>query len=98
MTIRLMSLLRSLLRPRVALGAAVGFYAYDYTFKYQRFHRNIRSLAGAVVTVYDYKYEWPKTVTVEEQSAIHDRVLLLIDKPLCLLWGSHMSRYKFAQC
>jgi hypothetical protein len=80
-----MSLLRGLLRPRYAVGAAVGFYAYDYTFKYQRFHRNIRSLVGAVVTVYDYKYEWPKTVTVEEQSAIHDRVRPFLNKPLCFL-------------
>jgi hypothetical protein len=69
-----MSALRRLLRPRNVTGVCVVAYAYDYHFNYQRFHRNIRSLVGAVATVYDYKVVWQRTTTLEEQSVIHDRV------------------------
>jgi aarF domain-containing kinase len=58
----------------VVPGVLVAAYGYDYAFKYQRFHRNVRSLVGAVATVYDYKVEWQRTTTLEEQSVIHDRV------------------------
>lgn len=57
----------------VVAGGSAG-YAYDYHFKYQRLHRNMRSLVAAVLTVYDYKICYSKAQTPEDESRIHDRV------------------------
>ena len=62
-------------RAALGLGLGVGgFVAWDTQIEYSRATRNLRSVAAAVATLYDYKVAVRSADTPEALSAIHDRV------------------------
>ena len=53
-------------------GGAYVYYVYDYYYRHQRFHRNLRTAMGALHTVFDYKVMY--TLYPESLDEIHLRV------------------------
>eukprot|EP00056_Hartaetosiga_gracilis_P004992 m.80144 g.80144 ORF g.80144 m.80144 type:complete len:524 (-) comp12005_c0_seq1:4013-5584(-) len=57
---------------KVLLGAGIAFEVFDTQFRYSRLNRNIKTVVGAVQTVYDYKIYLDRHP--EEISEVHKRV------------------------
>tara|TARA_R110002050_G_scaffold126538_1_gene247291 strand:+ start:1882 stop:2334 length:453 start_codon:yes stop_codon:yes gene_type:complete len=54
------------------VGLYGAIYTYDYNFRYQRLHRNVRTVLAAASTIIDYKVVYG--LHPERLEAIHDRV------------------------
>lgn len=75
---------------RALLGGAGlygGVYLYDYHFKYQRLHRNVRTTLTALATIVDYKVV--NGLHPERLEEIHARVATRIAETCARNGGVH---------